>query len=316
MGNKLASLTDITLCEEWSRLGYVWQYAAEASGADAGQKYTLQTLDDRPAPDDGLSTAPQTFNSKPLIAFELLGSKTGARNVWIDPRDGKYYVRPLALDSGSRLDLSPGKSWGRFNQQLDSAFIHAAGYVVGVNATNAKLEVLKLLTVTTDDKAAIAEIYSGQGTRPGLIHSPVAVAGLPGAGFVVLEAADATIQGGEARLQAFDFLGNPAAVFANQSATAALKAEPAGQTLLDLAIETKGFLYVLKYLGDGARIDDYRLALYSPDGSWLSQSMSVNAAKLCVDRWRTAYTLDFGVLTTPGGTQVEPTVSVWLPSTP
>ena len=71
------------------------------------------------------------------------------------------------------------------------------------------------------------------------------MAGLPTAGVVVLEAADSELPGAIARLQAFDFLGNPAPVFANQAATAALKSEPAGATLLDLAIETKGFMYVL-----------------------------------------------------------------------
>ena len=325
VGSHLAALTGITLAEKASELGYLWQYVSEVAGnslpadgadsPDPGLLYTFQMIADT-TPDNGLSRAPQGFNSKPLVAFELLGTKDAGRNVWIDPRDSAYHIRPLALSAGSPFDLSPGKSWGRFNQQIDAAFVHSAGYIVGVNSTNSKIEVLKLGAVTTDDKAPIAEIYSGYGTRPGLIHIPVAVAGLPGAGFVVLEAADSNLPDGCARLQAFDFLGNPAPVFANNSATAALKSEPAGETVLDLAIETKGFMYVLKYLGDGKSVDDYRLDLYSPDGSWLSQSIRVNAAKLCVSMWRTAYTLDFGVLTKPDGTQTEPTVSIWLPSTP
>ena len=325
VGSHLAALTGITLAEKDSEIGYLWQYVTEFGGnqvsnesadsPDYGLMYSFQTISDL-KPDDGFSAAPQGFNAKPLVAFELLGTKETGRNVWIDPRDSLYYVRPLTISAGKPFDLSPGQSWGRFNQQLDAAFVHSAGYVIGVNTTTSKIEVLKLGAVTTDDKAPIAEIYSGYGTRPGLIHIPVAVAGLPGAGFVVLESADSKLKDAGARLQAFDFLGNPAPVFAGNSAVVALKNEPAGETVLDLAIETKGFMYVLKYVGDGTSLDDYRLDLYSPDGTWLSQSIRVNAAKLCVDMWRTAYTLDFGVLTKPDGTQTEPTVSIWLPSTP
>jgi hypothetical protein len=325
VGSHLAALTGITLAEKDSEIGYLWQYVTEVGGnnlsnesgnsVEPGLMYSFQTISDL-KPQDGFSTAPQGFNSKPLIAFELLGTKETGRNVWIDPRDSLYYVRPLSVTPGKPFDLSPGQSWGRFNQQMDAAFVHSAGYIVGVNTTTSKIEVLKLGAVTTDDKAPIAEIYSGYGTRPGLIHIPVAVAGLPGAGFVVLESADSNLPNAGARLQAFDFLGNPAPVFADNSAVAPLKNEPSGETVLDLAIETKGFMYVLKYVGDGTSLDDYRLDLYSPDGTWLSQSIKVNAAKLCVNMWRTAYTLDFGVLTKPDGTQTEPTVSIWLPSTP
>jgi hypothetical protein len=325
VGSHLAALAGITLAEEDSEIGYLWQYVTDSDGnnipdlsadsAQPGLKYSFQMISDL-KPDDGFAAAPQGFNAKPLIAFELNGTKENGRNVWIDPTDSLYHVRPLSLTAGKPFDLSPGQSWGRFNQQQDAAFVHTAGFIIGVNTTTSKIEVLKLGAVTTDANAPIAEIYSGYGTRPGLIHIPVAVAGLPGAGFVVLEAADSNLPDAGARLQAFDFSGNPAPVFANNSAVAALKDEPAGETVLDLAIETKGFMYVLKYVGDGTSVDDYRLDLYSPDGTWLSQSVSVNAAKLCVNKWRTAYTLDFGVLTKPDGTQAEPTVSIWLPSTP
>jgi hypothetical protein len=250
------------------------------------------------------------------VAFDLQGTPTTGRNVWIDPRGGNHHVRPLTIAPGSPFDVTPGHSWGRFNQQMDAAFVHPAGYAAGVNTTTSKIEVLRLTAITTDDVAPIADVYSGYGTRQGLIHLPVAVAGLPTAGFVVLEAADSTLPGAGARLQAFDFLGNPAPVFADGTSMADVHDEPAGQTLLDLAIESKGFMYVLKYVGDGTDVADYRLDLYSPDGTWLSQTAGVAAGRLCVDLWRTAYTLDFGVLVKPDGSRTEPSVSIWLPSTP
>ena len=322
VGNNLGALAGITVSQQASELAYVW----EASGQDlpmdgspgpfTGQQYAFQGISVGPTPQNGLSFVPEGFANKALVAFDLGGASTAGRTVWVDPRGGSYHVRPLAVTPGSPFDVSPGQSWGRFNQQIDSAVVHPAGYVVGVNTTRSKIEVLRLAAVTTDSAASIADIHSGYGTRAGLVHSPVAVAGLPSSGFVVLEQADSTLSGAGPRLQAFDFLGNPAPVFAGDSSSAAIHEEPSGQTLLDLAIETKGFVYVLKYLGNGTSVEDYRLDLYTPDGTWLSQTAGIAAGRLCVDAWRTAYTLDFGVLVTPDGARTEPSVSIWLPSTP
>ena len=322
VGNNLGAVAGITVSQETSELAYVW----EASGQDlpmdgstqpfTGQQYAFQSVDVRTTPEDGLSFVTQGFATKALVAFDLRGASTTGHNVWVDPRGGSYHVRPLAIRPGSPFDVAPGQSWGRFNQQIDSAIVHSAGYVVGVNTTRSKIEVLRLVAVTPDSSASIADIYSGYGTRPGLVHSPVAVAGLPSTGFVVLEEADSTLPAAGPRLQAFDFLGNPAPVFTGETSTAAIHDEPAGQTLLDLAIETKGFMYVLKYLGDGTSVEDYRLDLYTPDGTWLSQTAGIAAGRLCVDEWRTAYTLDFGLLVKPDGGRTEPSVSMWLPSTP
>lgn len=322
VGSNLAALTGITVSQQTSELAYAWEASGQGLPMDGssepftGQQYAFQGVDVRSTPQDGLSFVPEGFATKALVAFDLEGAPTTGRNVWVDPRAGAYHVRPLTISPGSPFDVAPGHSWGRFNEQIDSAFVHPAGYVVGVNTTRSKIEVLRLAEVTDDASASIADVFSGYGTRAGLVHSPVAVAGLPGSGFVVLEAADSTLADAGPRVQAFDFLGNPAPVFGGSSPTAPVHDEPAGQTLLDLAIETKGFMYVLKYLGDGSSVDDYRLDLYSPDGSWLSQTAGVAAGRLCVDVWRTAYTLDFGVLVKPDGSRTEPSVSIWLPSTP
>ena len=97
---------------------------------------------------------------------------------------------------------------------------------------------------------------------------------------------------------------------------ALLKQESAPVTLLDLAIESKGYLYVLKYLRDGSRVADYLLDIYNPDGSWLAQTAGLSASKMTVDVWRTMYTLNFEMLAKPDGGRTEPSVSVWLPSPP
>jgi hypothetical protein len=91
-------------------------------------------------------------------------------------------------------------------------------------------------------------------------------------------------------------------------------------TYLDVAVETKGFIYVLSYLNQGNKPTDYRLDIYHPDGTPLTAGKDghngqVNAARLVVDQWRTVFTLDYDQLQGPAG-RPAPTVSQWIPSTP
>lgn len=324
--SKLAQLSNITVSQQTSKLGYTWQASdqgiplADHSGISSGLMFTFQAIDVRSDPADGLKLVPAGFEAKPLLLFDLDGPANGIGfNFWIDPRNGFYHVRQVILDGSTNpFDLSIGKSWGRFNQQIDAATIHPSGYVAGINTANNKIEVLNVLRGgVADAQAPLANIYSGYGTRPGLIHIPVGVAATPNTGIIVLEAADATLAGAEARLQAFDFRGNPAPIFAGSSPVAALKDEGTlPVTLLDIAVESKGFIYVLKYLNDGADLSDYLLDIYNPDGSWLNQTAGISSACLTVDLWRTVYTLNFEAIENPGRGRTAPSVSIWLPSTP
>src|SRR5579872_882800 len=324
VGNNLAQLTNITISQQTSRLGYTWEASGQEiplagqNTAFSGQMFTFQAIDDRSAPESGLRFGPAGFTAKPLLLFDLDGPASGVgSNFWVDPRNGLYHVRQVVLDGSKTFDLSIGKSWGRFNQQIDAATVHPSGYVVGVSTSNSKIEVLNLAAGVVDDaKAPLANIYSGYGTRPGLIHIPVGVASTPGAGVIVLEAADSGLPGAGARLQAFDLLGNPAPIFAGASPIAVLKDEGLPVHLLALAVESKGYIYVLKYLNDGSHVNDYRLDIYNVDGTWLNQTAGMAAGSLTVDLWRTVYTLNFEVIEKPGGGRTEPSVSIWLPSTP
>lgn len=325
VGHNLGALTGITLGQQTSELGYTWEASGQGiplagqSRAYSGQMFTFQAIDDRSDPQAGLKFVPAGFTAKPLLLFDLDGPASGSgHNFWVDPRDGLYHVRQVVLDgTNAPFDLSTGKSWGRFNAQVDAAVVHPTGYVVGVSSANSKIEVLRLGDGAVDDAdAPLANIYSGYGTRPGLVHVPVGVAATPNAGVIVLEAADSSLQGAEARIQAFDLLGNPAPIFADSSPVAALREEAEPVTVLDLAVESKGYVYVLGYLGDGSSVEDYRLDLYNPDGSWLAQTAGISAAKMTVDLWRTLYTLNFEVIEKPDGERTEPSVSIWLPSTP
>ena len=324
IGSNLASLVNITLNQSASELGYTWQASGQGiplAGQDApdpGQMVTFQTIGTGAKPDERLTFGPSGFSSGPLIVFDVQGPASGAgRSFWIDPRDGAFHVRQVLLGGAGTFDLATGQSWGRFNQQIDAAAVHPTGALVGVSRNNHRLEVLSLGNhAVADAQAPIANIYAGYGSRPGLLHSPVAViANLTGASVVVLEETDENLAGGGARFQALDLTGNPVPLFAGSAPVALLKEESSTVTLLDLAVESKGYLYVLKYVGEGSQVSDYRLDIYNPDGSWLAQTAGLSANKMTVDVWRTLYTLNFEVLSKPDGERTEPSVSIWLPST-
>ncbi len=327
VGNNLAQISNITVSQQTSKLGYTWQASGQdipldgKSGNYSGLMFTFQAIDDRATPDNGQMFVPEGFNSKPLLLFDIDGPASGVgNNFWLDPRDGLYHVRQVILDGSSHtFDLTAGKSWGRFNQQIDAAVIHPAGYIVGVHAshTSVKLESLRLgSAMVADADAPLANMYSGFGTREGLLQLPVGIAATPNSGVIVLEEADPQLHRPEARLQAFDLLGNPAPIFSGNTAIAALRQENVPVKLLDLAVESKGYIYVLKFLNDGSSVADYLLDIYNPDGTWLTQTGGISAGRINVDLWRTLYTLNFGIIAKPSGGRTEPSVSIWLPSTP
>lgn len=91
-------------------------------------------------------------------------------------------------------------------------------------------------------------------------------------------------------------------------------------TYLDVAIESKGFIYVLSYVNDGSNPSDYRLDIYNPDGTPLnpdtgSHNGQVNGARMTVDQWRTLFTLNYQQMEGRAG-RPEPTVSQWTPPPP
>ncbi|MFZ5962598.1 hypothetical protein ACOXXX_06560 [Thalassococcus sp. BH17M4-6] len=102
------------------------------------------------------------------------------------------------------------------------------------------------------------------------------------------------------------------------------EAETAKDQYLDLATEMKGYIYVLGYTGDPADPANYFLDIYDPLGIWLSrtpdpelstEATGVNGSRIAVDMWRNLFTLNYQQISGPGG-RVEPSVSMWVPTTP
>lgn len=98
----------------------------------------------------------------------------------------------------------------------------------------------------------------------------------------------------------------------------------------DLAIESKGYVYILAYKGDATRgtiaNSAYVLDVYTPQGKHLFRSPDsrltpvgsmeyVAAGKIALDIWRNLFALNFEKIAGPGG-RTEPSVSQWIPTPP
>jgi len=92
---------------------------------------------------------------------------------------------------------------------------------------------------------------------------------------------------------------------------------------LDVASETKGYIYVLSVIDNNYSSTKnpkdlvFQLDIYNPDGSPLltAPQPGVNAGKITVDQYRSLFSMNFNVLVGPNS-RTEPGVSQWIPSTP
>ena len=100
-------------------------------------------------------------------------------------------------------------------------------------------------------------------------------------------------------------------------ATMPLRAQQGTIACQDIAVEAKGYIYVLAAVTPAGGSAQYQLDIYQPDGTPLltAPQTGVNAAKLAVDQWRTLFTMNYDRVLGPGA-RTEPGVSAWIPSTP
>jgi hypothetical protein len=225
------------------------------------------------------------------------------------------YLRKLSLAPGEPFLLFPDEAFGRFTGPQDDLAIHPSGYAVALSkAPYCKLQIVKLGALFPDADAPVARIRSGQGTRTGLLSQPVALSCGLSTVFVLQTSPDHP----QGAILAFDLNGNPLSYFATGLSVAPLRDEgTANVVVLDLSVEGKGFLYVLKYLNPISGLlsaSDYRLDIYNPDGSFLTQVPGLSAARLQVDLWRNLYTLTYEIV--QGTARTEPSIALWIPSTP
>jgi len=311
----LCSRVNLTVSQLTGMLGYGFLGGGQTHTCDntggATLLYTLRNISLNNPPDDGLKTSGCGYVQMPAMAYDLMGPASGrGKNFFIDARNGDYHVRSIVLDKTTPMDTHQIRSWGRFSQVMNAVAVHPAGYIVGVNTSSHKMEIIKLEDEPKpDDTSVMSTLKAGPGTRVGLLNSPVAISVTPDGTIVVLEA-------GNNRIQAFDVTGNAVAYFADKtSSTMPLKDPPNTAVYLDMKVEAAGYLYVLGYTGTGLQPADYFLDVYKPDGVWLSRTEGVPAARIAVDYWRTVYSLNYESFVGPNGL-TEPSLSQWTPSTP
>lgn len=256
------------------------------------------------------------------VAYSLLSD--GKTNFYLDTTNANApMLRQVVLDPPPSIaGPSSNQAWGVLNFLPDALLLHPAGYLVSISTRYHKIETHRIPQAPMADADAkvqlLARVQCGKGSRPGLLNSPVAAAISASGVILVLEACNN-------RIQALDLGGNPVRHFnklsgpgtSPYSLTLGGTDPTQGWKYLDLAVEYTGWLYVLSYHTSSYT---YRLDLYHPDQSDnqpIATTTGVNAARLTVDLWRNVYTLNYEVLTLPGGSLpslTEPSVSLWTPS--
>jgi hypothetical protein len=335
VGDNLSQLGQLTVGKH-NTFGYLWR----ASGQDlplagtgnpySGQEWTFQALD-QAAPQSGLKVSDYGYTPMPCLAFPPpTMANPVADGFLLEPGPGpskglQMWLRAVSLQPGQPMIASPGQSFGRFTFPQDDLAIHPAGYAVALNTASCKLQVLRLTTLTADAAAPAAAILAGRGTRPGLLSDPVAVTCALDR-VLVLQAGSAGYYP-QGSICALDVKGNPVSCFAPLRPFGpagfgwVTGLHPEGPdtnvVVVDISVESKGYLYVLKYLepvSGQVLASDYRLDIYHPDGSFLTQVPGLAAARLQVDLWRNVFTLNYEIL--QGSGRTEPSVAGWIPSTP
>jgi len=278
-------------------------------------------------------------------------------NYYVDPRSanlpydqgGGFHLRAVTLNETTPFNMSTGQlSYGRFAYFPDSVALHPSGLIIGVSARYQKLQIVTLNKEggVPDNEIALGAIGSGPAqdvTRPGLMYYPVAVTCAYDGTIIVLEdtkSSTGTTTTVVARLSAYDLQMNPVNRFFDQAGKPSpwlYLGNPDDTYYLDLSAvgdDQMTYIYVLYYTGTGASPSDYNMAIYTygltpPTSNPLVTTNSIAAARLAVDMWHSAYTLNFAPVmnnkgdvagpenptTGPGGRTV-PSISLWLPPPP
>jgi hypothetical protein len=342
-GNILAALSGITLNSDLGILGYAWEASGQnvpiigTSGPLDMQVYTFQNISFNSDPEAALMFVSAGYTSGPRLIYLRSAAAGGSGGVptpagnsffFLDPvpdSDNGYNLRGIvpvidpAIPSNSPqriFDQSTQLSWGRFPSPLlpTSLAIHSNGVVVGVAAGYDKLLILNLPeSAAPTGSAPWSQVCSGPGTRPGLLSLPQLAAIAPHQTIYVLEA-------GNQRIQAFSRGGHPVRAFPSLPTPYWIplyteSTDPTDITYAAMSVEIKGCIYVLSIEGNGYDANQFRLDIYTPEGSHLLRQRGINVASLTVDLWRNVYTENYQTILGPGN-RTEPSVSEWIPSTP
>jgi hypothetical protein len=222
VGPALSQLVNMTIFERTFEIGYSWQAASQAlplaghdSPIETGQAYAFRNLSVLADPESRLKFPNRSFEAPTFIVYDQFGEPTdkdsGSKphQFFLDPRNGQFHLRQLTLDDGNPVvDLTqPLQSWGQFTLPKVDAIVVHSGKVIAASWEAHKLAILDLPSSPSADANAKQAInVSGQGTRQGLVHGPIAMTVTPDGRLLVLETINK-------RVQAFDLSANPVPSF-------------------------------------------------------------------------------------------------------
>ncbi|WP_127529493.1 NHL repeat-containing protein [Paenibacillus kobensis] len=320
----------ITTAQRPAMIGYSWKATglhlpADRPGAPISDQtmYTVQNISSLQEPSRSHWHPEVGYRQPSGIVYDAASAEDASgRNFYIDSSNGTYdkeanrrggfHLRKLVLKHDQLPQADGNQSWGRFISPIDRFVVHPQGYVIGINYTINKLEILQLpKTPSSDEQATFAVPASGEGIRDGLINGPCGIGCALDGRILILESINN-------RVQSFDIHGNPVKSFGQESKERSwfpLVDESGKTNYLDLAVEAKGYIYVLSYTGGGDNPDNYHLDIYTPDGSFLVRTKGIAASKITVDLIRNIYTLNYETIYAPSG-RPEPSVSLWIPPAP
>ena len=326
-GATLCDLGQVSIWLPGGMIGYSWVASSPSvrqcrTGA-AGQLYNFQNLSLKNDPNGALKSPGCGFAAPVPIGYDV-STHVGnpGHHFYVDPisisdSSPEFMLRSITLDTSTPINVNTTQSWGRFRINVDRIAVYTSGQparVVAISTRNHKFSVLELPTTpyTDDTYANNAKVMSGPGeSNDSLILNPIALT-IASNGCILI------LQGGNSKsVKAFDFDGKPWKFFGNGKSSMLPLAQDVTSTItwLDIAVESTNLLYVLSYTGNGLSPSDYRLDIYdSNTGQKVVRNTGIGVARIIVDKFRGLYSLNRETL--KGSPIVEPSVSVWAPSTP
>ncbi|HXE12459.1 MAG TPA: hypothetical protein VN633_10085 [Bryobacteraceae bacterium] len=322
----LCAFRDITVSSSSDNVGYGWESFSTAS-CIAGGAAQLDQMANIPATNgsggnaqNGYALLPCALDPAAQMVYDP--STHASSNFYLDTKNN--LLRQIQLNPPSFADPRGNQAWGKLNLSSTDLLLHPAGVIVSINSVSHKLESLRIPagpdTDTDAEANLLATVFSGFGSRPGLMDTPTAATISADGVVLVLEA-------GNNRIHAMDIYGNPVRYFKKQATPYFLNFSQTGQQgtqYLDIAAEFTGFIYVLSSFTSDQTNYQYRLDIYASDQTGsdpISTTTGFNAARLAVDYWRNVYSLNYEVLKLPNGNLppsgiTEPSISLWVPTTP
>jgi len=265
------------------------------------------------------------------LSYNLLTTDSKDGHLIFERKDGATYVRNVDINSQTtNFNVDFTKNIGKFISDTISQFAYypEKNILAGLDTDAGVLHILYHLDSLRDDSDTNRYLNAHSTVKTHSIGSdinidlktqymydPRLLTMSPSGDIVILE----RTKSDAAYLRAFDqygtvYLDFPG--FNNASGVFEFQQENHSVRYLDISIESKGFIYVLKLLGsDPSNEEAYFLDIYDPTSTTpntpIVSTPSFSTAKIKVDHWRRVYALNYE--TTEDN---EPTISVWIPPVP